>query len=457
MTILHNHIKIFKTRTDIFRTVKKDLLLFFSGIALGLIALLLVHLLPVKPMQKHIYWSLPMIEKEFEDEVLVEGYCSTLTGSFTDCLMLEHAVYESKNHSLLEQTLHMYRAESYEADDGWWPGHSLKDYLENTPQPREVAYARYWHGYLVILKPLLLLTSFNTLRLLNSAIQLLLTGCIVIGFCRKNASPLAMGFLFSLPFLFFVSTYASLSLSICFYIMAFSLLVQIKFDSYFYEKNLYSEFFLVVGMATSYFDFLTYPLITLGFPLCAYLYLHDESVRYSFRKLSAYSAHWFGGYMGYWASKWVLCDLLTESTTICDAVSTLKTRTYSAAGYSRLTGFFSVLQKNIQPYSNWCYVILIGIALIMLLFRLRKQCTIRKNLHKAAPFVFLSLYPLFWFFVTQNHSEQHWQYTCRIFACSMFAAYAGCAKIMKNRNEQRQPPIWWADMDSEDISCSNCL
>lgn len=413
----------------ILHTLRNDILIIFAGTALGLSALLLVHLLPVEPMQKHVYWSLPMIEKEFEDEVLIEGYHSTLTENFTDCLMLEHAVYESKDHGLLEQALHMYRAESCESDDIWWPGQSLRDYLEGTPQPREVEYARYWHGYLVILKPLLLLTSFNTIRLLNSAIQLLLSGCVIVGFCRKNASPLAMGFLFSLPFLFFVSTYASLSLSICFYVMTFSLLIQLRFDSYLCEKKRYGEFFLVVGMATSYFDFLTYPLITLGFPLCVYLYLHEEALRNSLQKLFDYSIRWFGGYMGHWAAKWILTDLFTGSSTIRDAAHTLITRTRSAAGYSRLTGFFSILQNNMQPFNNWCYVILTGTALSMILFRMKWQHDIWKNIPKAIPYVFLSLYPLFWFFVTQNHSEQHWQYTCRIFACSIFAAYSGCAKI----------------------------
>ena len=237
---------------NLLRTIRNDLLLVLAGTFLGLAVLLLVHLLPLKPMQDHVYWSLPMIEKEFEDEVIVEGYRSTLTGNFTDCLMLEHAVYQAEGHSLLEQVLHMYRAESYESEGGWWPGHSLKDYLENTPQPREVQYARYWHGYLVILKPLLLLTSFNTIRLLNSALQLLLAGCVVMGFCRRDAMPLAMGFLLSLPFLFFVSTYASLSLSICFYVMTISLLAQLGLDPLLVRKGMYGQFFLVVGMATSY-------------------------------------------------------------------------------------------------------------------------------------------------------------------------------------------------------------
>ena len=125
----------------IFHTIIKDSVLVFLGAVLGLIALLLVHLLPTDPMRKHVYWSLDMIEKEFEDEILIEGYLPTLTGNFTDCLMLEHAIYVSDNHGILDQVLNMYRSESCETEDGWWPGYSLKDYLENIPQPRETEYS----------------------------------------------------------------------------------------------------------------------------------------------------------------------------------------------------------------------------------------------------------------------------------------------------------------------------
>lgn len=413
----------------ILHIAKNNILLLLAGTAFGLAALFLVHLLPVQPMQEHVYWSLEMIEKEFVDEVMVEGYKSTLTGNFTDCLMLEHAVYKTESHSIWEQILHMYRSESCEDEDHWWPGYSLNDYLKKTPQPREVEYARYWHGYLVVLKPLLLLTSFNTLRLLNSALQLLLSGAVVMSFCQKKASSLAIGFLLSLPFLFFVSTYASLSLSICFYILVITLLIQLKFESYFRKKGIYGEFFLIIGMATSYFDFLTYPLVTLVFPLCVYLHFNNESMGRSVRKMVQHSVQWLLGYMGLWASKWILSDLFTDSSTISDAVNTLQTRTYSAAGCSRIIGFFSVVRKNIQPYSNWCYVILMFVALVMLLSGIVKQGIKRENIQRFISYILLALYPLVWFFVTQNHSEQHWQFTCRILACSVFAAYVGCAEL----------------------------
>lgn len=61
---------------------------------IGLLLLFLVHLFPVSGMKEHVYWSLEMIEQEFEDEIVVDGYPSTMTGNFTDCLMLQYAIYD---------------------------------------------------------------------------------------------------------------------------------------------------------------------------------------------------------------------------------------------------------------------------------------------------------------------------------------------------------------------------
>ena len=181
----------------------KLLTILICGPVLGLCALLLVHLLPVDAMKEHVYWSLEMIEGEFSNEEVIPGFPATLTGNFTDCLMLEYAIYSAEDHNVLEQVLHMYRKEScYDENDeeAWWPGRSLVDYLEGTKQPREVEYPRYWHGYLFVLKPLLMLTSVNALRLINSACQLILTGIVLIMMVRTKKDSLAFSFLISLPF-----------------------------------------------------------------------------------------------------------------------------------------------------------------------------------------------------------------------------------------------------------------
>lgn len=424
---------------NIIHLVRNHVVLLLLAPIVGLAALLLVHLLPTEPMQQHVYWSIDMIEQEFTDELIIDGHTPTLTGSFTDSMMLHYAIYSNDEHNTLEQVLRMYRSEScndVNNPDGWWPGYSLMDYLEKSPQPREVEYSRYWHGYLVILKPLLLLTSFNTIRLLNSAVQLIAIGLVVMGLCQKNAYPVAKAFLVSIPFLFFVSTYASLSLSICLYVVLFALLVQLKWDNVLTEKNLYNEYFLIIGTLTSFFDLLTYPLITLAYPLCVYLFFHGKDWKHNVKKIMVNSVEWFVGYMGMWGAKWILADLFTDSTTIRDAINTITTRTQGVENTSRLSGFWEVISENLSPFYNWCYLLIGLVPLLFLLASLIKN-DIKKvtlKLSNGVPYFLVALYPFVWYFVTQNHSIQHWQFTCRIMAVTVFAGILGMNRLFTHKN-----------------------
>lgn len=414
--------------------IRNHILILLIAPMVGLLLMLLVHLLPTEPMRQNVYWSMGMIEAEFDNGVIIDGYPATLTGNFTDCLMLEYAIYSNEAHSVTEQVLHMYRTETYNNEanpTGWWPGYSLKDYVEGTDQPREVEYGRYWHGYLVILKPLLLCTSFNTIRLLNAALQLILAGCIVIEYTKKNSEILAKAFLISLPFMFFISTFSSLSLSICFYLLAFALLVQVKYDKKLFDKKLYYEYFMLVGVFTAYFDFLTYPLITLAFPLAVYLFWHGKGLKDSIKKIFFASVEWFVGYIGMWASKWILCDLFTDSATIKDALLTISARTGNAAEGSGLIGYVEVIKQNMLPFMNWCYFIIIIFAVVILLINIIKGGCKKLNARivQGIPFLLIALMPFVWYFATQNHSMEHWQYTCRILSITVFAGIIAAGRI----------------------------
>lgn len=416
--------------------IRNHIIILLAAPIIGLLVLLAVHLLPTDVMREHVYWSLDMIEQEFTDEILVDGYRSTLTGNFTDCLMLHHAIYSNEEHSILEQVLCMFRSETYNVEgdpEGWWPGQSLKDYLEGVPQPREVEYSRYWHGYLVILKPLLLLTSFNSIRLLNSALQLLLVGYIVLELSKKMKYSTAMAYLLSLPFMFYVSTYASLSLSICFYLMNLAVLIQLKRDRQLFAGKKYGIFFLVVGICTSYFDFLTYPLITLVYPLCIFFVLHAETLMENLKKMIVYSLEWCMGYAFMWASKWVLADMMIKSDSIKDALGTVGLRTQSMENVSRAEGFLNAVSLHIQPFANWCFILLVLIFIAAAIIQLLRKGFYKplKSIPKGLVFLLLAMYPFVWLFVIQNHSVLHWQFTCRILSATIFAGVVAINTILE--------------------------
>lgn len=418
-------------KTQYLNKIKNFVLLLLIGSVVGLIALLLVFCIPVDRMQQHVGQSLTMLERDFNAEEAIVGYPASNIGSFTDCLMLEHSVYENAEHSLLEQVLYMYRTESYQGD-GWAPGESLVDYLSGVPQTREVEYSRYWHGYLVILKPLLYLMSFNAIRVLASAVQFFLVGWIVMQCGQMKEKALGMAFLASIPFLYFLSMYMSLSLSICFYLMAVLVLVQLKWNDKLEQLQKYGEFFFVAGMLTSYFDFLTYPLVTLGFPLCICLYLSGKEWKDCLKRVLGCSVAWGAGYLGMWAMKWLLTDILVGGSTIKDALGTILQRTGEASGHSRWSGFGTVIFENLSAYTNWAFYLIVFAVLLVSIVAIAKnrKCLQRKSLGCAGSIVLVAFFPFVWFFFTQNHSEEHWMFTCKIFSVSVFAFVCAVGKLI---------------------------
>ena len=234
---------------EIFSRIWKNILYIILGGGIGVLLLMLVFQLPTDKMYVHVYQSLPTLENEFEDGIVVDGYQASLTGNFTDCLMLFYSIYENPKHSTLEQVMHMYRTES-SIGDGWAPGESLRDYCNGVEQSKELSYGRYWHGYLILLKPLLMITNLNSIRMMMSVTQLFLVGLIIYFATKRGNGKLALAFLAAVPFFYFVSMFTSLSLSICFYIMAVAVLSSLCFHERFKEKNRYLQFFLIIGEIT---------------------------------------------------------------------------------------------------------------------------------------------------------------------------------------------------------------
>ena len=420
------------------KTVLENAIILVLMPVLGLFLMLLVHLLPVEGMKENVYSSIDSLTKEFTDELAIDGYNASLIGNFTDSLMTEFAVYDSP-HSVFEQVMFMYRKESC-PDGGWWPGVSLTDYLYGNPQPVEVEYSRYWHGYLVFLKPLFLFCSLNSVRLFNSIFQIVLLSAALIGLSKNGHSKVAIAFAASMPFMYFFSSFASLSLSICMYILLVEMILIGFFNDKFRSGYGYVTFFMIAGSAAAFFDFLTYPLVTLAIPLCTVLCINEEeNLKKSFLNILTNSLSWGIGYIYMWVSKWVLAVIFTGNNTIKDALATVSLRTSNVPGEGRIKGYLTCLKSNLSPFANRAYACLVICILIYIAFNLISELKKKNSLSacRLVPALVIGMIPFVWWFVTLNHSSEHWMFTCRIFAVSIFSIICAFSACTKKREEEK--------------------
>ena len=159
------------------QTLLRGSALLLGGILLGFVAQVgreVVHD-GREPIRKHLGESLLCFDgsdgmPETDDETLVKTYSSTWLDIRTDLVMMLIAAYDS-DASPWEQALEnrMYN----DTERYYRLSERLAAVAHGVGKDAEPAYSygRYWHGYLLLLKPLLLFCSYMDIRMLNVLAQ----------------------------------------------------------------------------------------------------------------------------------------------------------------------------------------------------------------------------------------------------------------------------------------------
>lgn len=434
--------------------------LLLGSALLGTLLLVLVFCLPTGRMKQHAAVS---AEEMLGGEDRISGsrffdYIQTNRETYTDAIMVQNAIERIPGKSVFEHAMRMYHNDLEEAF--WTPEDSLKAYCagQDTGSMYLHEYTRYWHGYLVYLKPLLLLFSWKQLSAAGVLLQLLLMAAAVWLSVRKKqpgvAAAMIVGFLFMKPLLVLVS----LTMTVCWVITLALLIFMLMRNDWLREKKLYPGFFLMAGVLTSYFDFLTYPIVTLGFPLCTFFLLngHESAgkggtfsqsrqagkegvpggggigrlLKDAVRRVVGYSVCWGIGYAGMWAMKWIIADLTLHTGTIKDAVWSIIGRTEAIGGRPRFNGGFYVIGLNLLEYNHVIYPVmaavtaLVSLALVVAACRKRGTAAVLSGL---VPFLIIFCMPFVWIIVVQHHSALHARFTFRIISVAVLAV--GCMGI----------------------------
>ena len=424
--------------------------LLLGSALLGTVLLVLVFCLPTGRMKQHAAVS---AEEMLGGKDQVSGnryfdYVQTNRETYTDAIMVQNAIERIPEKSVFEHAMRMYHNDLVE--EYWTPEESLKAYCagQDTGSMYLHEYTRYWHGYLVYLKPLLLLFSWKQLSVMGVLLQLLLTAVTVWLSIRKKqpgvAAEMIVGFLFMKPVLVLVS----LTMTVCWIITLAALLFMLMKNDWLQEKRLYPEFFLMVGILTSYFDFLTYPIVTLGFPLCTFFLLNEgrtdisgdsgstgrrgQMLKEALQKLIGFCVCWGTGYAGMWAMKWVIADLTLHTGTIKDAIWSIIGRTEAIGGRPRFNGGFYVIGLNLQEYNHVIYPVMAAVIVLFSLARIVAACRKRGAgtvLTGLIPYMIVFCIPFVWIIVVQHHSALHARFTFRILAVAVMAV--ACMGIQK--------------------------
>lgn len=416
-----------KTGKNVIKNLIKALLLLIAGIALGYILLLLVYLLPTKTMRNNISQSVNVFDNEREYHRVIPGYISTQLDNYTDSWMVGNAIFDNDSQSIWEKALSCTRAEYGEG-----PLDALVKYSSGEAGYTTESYARYWHGYLVLLKPLFLVFNYADLRVINIILETLLVALVFLSLNKREYGMEAFGYLISVLFIMPVVVPLSIQFSIVFYIANIGALVLIVKYKIIEERGFMFLYFQILGMVTSYCDLLTYPIASLGLPLVCLMLLKGRTdnpkevfSRLKYIILAAIS--WGFGYGAMWLGKWVLSTVVLGDNVIANAFSQILMRSSHIQEGEKIDTLHTWL-RNVEFYFEKPYMAVILVSVVIAVLLLVKNLKNFKNIFwNVIPFIVIAFMPFAWYMFAGQHSYEHHWFTFRGTMVSVFALL--CAVI----------------------------
>lgn len=399
----------------------KGCLLLISCIILGTLLILAAYCIPKEAMLPNVRTSIETFEKEGIYYCLFDSPGSRLD-NFTDVFMVGNTI-TSKGKGIIDDAMSNYRT----SGSGLNNIQSLRAYVDNE-SISFWSYGRYWHGYLVFLKPLFTIFSYSQIRYLNVLFQVGLIAAICVALTKRGLARLCLPIVLVWYLLCPPAVMMSLQFSSVFYIAFGACLLIILFHKHF-EKKGYPYFFIVVGAATSYFDLLTYPMLTLILPLVVVLAMQNDKNRKlvaSLVSLVKCGVAWGVGFLGMWFGKWCIASLLTGADYISQSLSQIATRTSATTSAGEQVAITEGLKRSLETLLTPPVLFGLGLAAVLcIVLAVKKQKQVKFSFAGYVPFILLSLVPIVWLLITCNHSTVHFWFAYRNLAAVVFALFVG--------------------------------
>lgn len=389
------------------------------AICIGTAAMIAVYCLPTWRMNDRVAWSLEIVENEGHRFTWAPGYADSGLDGFTDAIMLGNAVYRGSGSHLRDAMLNP--RISY--DSG--PMDDVAKYVNRSElsEGTKLTYARYWHGYLTWLKPMLLFFTLSDIRMMNMIFQLSLAGYLILELFRIGGYRMVIPFALALFSINPISTALCLQYSSVYDTLLLGALALVRFRLYDTDYDWYV--FLWIGIFTAFFDFLTYPVAALGVNLVLITVLHRADLKERLLRIIRATFAWCLGYGGMWCGKWVIASLLTGTNIIADGFGAVAERSGTEALLEtgmKTVSAMEVIRSNVAVLCTHAsalvlLVLILGLA-AWILFR---RPAFRLETASALPLLLIGLYPFVWYAVVKNHSAIHYWMTYRNLSVTVFA------------------------------------
>lgn len=382
---------------------------FMMSVCLALGLLILVSFLPQDQICEEINNSLQHLYNTGIHPRVFDYSDASILDQSTDVTMLRASAATTSRYigSVLTNPIYTFE---HETDIGCI--HCLDLLVNGYAHDSVFCYARYWMGFRILLRPLLMsLTYFQIRRYM--AFTVLLLFIYLVCAIGKNLNH-KIAFFFALSFILVRPQIVVNTVQFCIcFIIAFTAMIFIPWLSR--HTKYETLFFMELGIITMYFDFYTVPLITLGLPLI-YLYCIHSANNHTFtrKKIALIFLSWFAGYAFMWVAKLCLTTILTEVDGISNGLGAFASRmgvnkNPDLMKYYSVSLAFEKLFQTLVSDTEGCIIIVTSLVVMICtgcvqFFRRRIPV---KRFGQNKTLLLLACVPFIWFAATAQPTAIH--------------------------------------------------
>lgn len=436
------------------------IIVFLILIAVFMGSLVITSLIPSKWMEENVKESADFLKKIGEKEILYIGNKREDLFLFTDALMINTAYSVDSTHPMESSILArrdylpgqttLVHADSPEGLVSPARYYEEGEARENAFQTEELwdtafgigdesfEYARYWHGYLVFLRPLLCLLDYEGLRILSAVAFTLLTVVLAILTYKKLGLAVTIAVILSFIGASVGIATQSISTIVPFFIaMVASIYLLARYSKI---KN-FSILFFVIGACTCFFDLLTTPLVTFGIPAVLYFLCKQQEKESSLKEVIKdffkIGIAWITGFALLWLAKWVIADVLYGRNLIAVSLEQIGYRINGEVEKVNLWKEYSIIIRQNFFYLTSFPMILVIIASIgYLVARIKKVGQMKVRIEELFPYLVIGILPFVWYLVLRNHSAFHSFFTYRNWILTLLGVQMIVIKIAGYKKER---------------------
>lgn len=335
-----------KKRNSVLKTGLQTLLAFFISAAVCIALLWITALIPKESIADSVRESAEYFYEQELFPCIIENQMNTKQDNYADSILVNimyHISDEGRMHSLIKAAYYNPEMENVNV--------SLYDSMQEEKEPN-VEYSRYWHGGMVLLRPLFVFTGIEGARMLLGLILFALIIAVSILLWMKKERVLSVCYILAnlviqvwmcMFCVEYITTF--LIMNVVVLILLFSLYKRSGKENF--EKKCMC-LLTATGVCTCFFDFLTTETVTITVPMLMLLILRFhadelETMKCEILRMLRYGIIWGVSYGGMFLFKWLISAVVLGKDAFLGAL---------ASAGERIGGTVYLGNTNLDPEAD---------------------------------------------------------------------------------------------------------